>query len=338
MTNITNLAPFNNIVPHCPFCGRSPMTDPCEHLKAILVLEEPYEGGTEIKYLSDDFRKLLKKTVQAEFEFDVDASGPPDRWVHREYYIVSNDGLDSPNNLVEFANAMEGAVCFQQYVGKDSGSWSTFAYTRSITFAISEKQVAEKESFAKSIKAFDSEAIKASTFTSKIVERLDGSQYLDLDEGLTLEFKQTFTLDLRTGQKLKEIKESLVKELVGFMNTKGGCLLIGVEDKEKTITGIEVEGFKGDRDKYSRQLTDFIKERCSIMAASLVDIEYLNSNERTICIITCKKSSNPVFCKLGNGRDGVPLVRYGSSTTQPGYQDWEKFKAEFFIEDLSTIK
>lgn len=60
-----NLAPFNNIVPHCPFCGLSPMSSPCEHLKAILELEEPYEGGTEIKFLSDDFRQLLKDTVNS---------------------------------------------------------------------------------------------------------------------------------------------------------------------------------------------------------------------------------------------------------------------------------
>jgi hypothetical protein len=334
-----NLAPFNNIVPHCPFCGLSPMGSPCEHLKAILELEEPYEGGTEIKFLSDDFRQLLKDTVKVEFEFefDLDAPGPPKRWVDREYYIVSNEGLDSPNDLVDFANAMDGSVCFQQHMGGANGSASAFSYTRSITFAIDEKQVSEKEAFANTIKSFNSEAISTGAFTSKLIDGSDGSQCLDLEESLKLEFKQTFTMDVRTGQKSKEIKETLVKELVGFMNTNGGCLLIGVEDKEKNIVGIEPDGFKGDFDKYSRQITDFIKERCGVTAASLLDIDYFNSNEKTVCVVTCKKSSEPIFCKLRGARDGVPLVRYGSSTTQPSYQEWEKWKTEYFVEDLSTI-
>jgi hypothetical protein len=313
------------------------MGSPCEHLKAILELEEPCEGGTEIKFLSDDFRQLLKDTVKVEFEFDLDAPGPPKRWVDREYYIVSNEGLDSPNDLVDFANAMDGSVCFQQHMGGANGSASAFSYTRSITFAIDEKQVSEKEAFANTIKSFNSEAISTGAFTSKLIDGSDGSQCLDLEESLKLEFKQTFTMDVRTGQKSKEIKETLVKELVGFMNTNGGCLLIGVEDKEKNIVGIEPDGFKGDFDKYSRQITDFIKERCGVTAASLLDIDYFNSNEKTVCVVTCKKSSEPIFCKLGGARDGVPLVRYGSSTTQPSYQEWEKWKTEYFVEDLSTI-
>lgn len=246
--------------------------------------------------------------------------------------------MDSPNDLVDFANSMDGAVCFQQHVGRANGSASAFSYTRSITFAISEKQASEKEAFANTIKSFNSEAISTVKFTSKIIDMSDGSQSLDLEEGLQLEFKQTFTMDVRTGQKSKEIKETLVKELVGFMNTKGGCLLIGIEDKEKNIVGIEPDGFKGDFDKYSRQLTDFVKERCGVTAASLIVIDYFNSNNKTVCVVNCKKSSKPIFCKLGGARDGVPLVRYNSSTTQPGYQEWENFKAEYFVEYLSAIK
>ena len=336
MSTIYNLAPFNNIVPHCPFCGCSAISSPCEHLKAIIELEEPYEGGTVIKFLSDDFRELLKDTVKVEFDFDVDVSGPPDRWVDREYYLVSNEGLDSPNDLVGFANAMDGAVCFQQHISRASGATSEFSYTRSITFAINEIQVSELEAFANYIKSFNSEAVSTATFTNKIIDRSDGSQYLDLEENLKLEFKQTFTMDIRTGQKSKMIKETLIKELVGFMNTQGGCLLIGVEDKEKTIMGIEPDGFKGDVDKYSRQLTDFIREKCGVTAASLLNIDYFTTKNKTVCVVTCKKSSRPIFCKVGGAGDAVPFVRNDSSTVQPGYQEWDAFKAQYFVENLST--
>jgi hypothetical protein len=333
MSATCNLAPFNNIIPHCPFCGCSPMSSPCEHLKAIIVVEQPYEGGTEIKFLSDDFRQLLKNTLNVEFDFDVDVTGPLDRWVDREYYLVSNDGLDSPNDLVSLVNAMEGAVCFQQHVSTTSGWASEITYIRSITFAINEKQASEKEAFAHSIKAFNSETVSTTSFTSKIIHRPDGGQSLDLEENLKLEFKQTFSIDVRTGEKSKIIKETLVKELVGFMNTEGGVLLIGVADKEKDIVGIESDGYTGDVDKYSRQITDLVKERCGVTAASLLNIDFFNAKDKTVCVVRCKKSSQPVYCIVGGAKNAVPFVRYGSSTTQPGYQEWEDFKAEYFVEN-----
>ena len=45
-----NLAPFNNIVPHCPFCGLSPMGSPCLgplKLCHYLLTKGVTENGTE---------------------------------------------------------------------------------------------------------------------------------------------------------------------------------------------------------------------------------------------------------------------------------------------------
>ena len=121
---------------------------------------------------------------------------------------------------------------------------------------------------------------------------------------------------------------------MGFMNTEGGVLLIGIADQENDIVGIEPDGYSGDVDKFSRQLTDFVKERCGVAAASLLNIDFFNANGKTVCVVRCKKSSIPVYCKVGGFNDAVPFVRYGSSTTQPGYQAWEDFKSEYFVENL----
>jgi predicted HTH transcriptional regulator len=61
---------------------------------------------------------------------------------------------------------------------------------------------------------------------------LSASKVLDLiskGESLTVEFKQRFSTF-----------EKIAKEMIAFANTRGGCLLIGVDD-DKSIYGIESE-------------------------------------------------------------------------------------------------
>ncbi len=105
-------------------------------------------------------------------------------------------------------------------------------------------------------------------------------------------------------------------------------MIIGVKDENREVVGIEEDDFK-DKDKYSLQIMNLIKELCGPTAASLVEIHFLEILQKTICILKCKKSNQPIYCKL-NGSDSVPFVRYGSSTTQPGYEEWAKFQKEYF--------
>lgn len=57
-------------------------------------------------------------------------------------------------------------------------------------------------------------------------------EFIERGEGLTIEFKQRFTTH-----------EKMAKEMIAFANTRGGSILLGVDD-DKSIYGIESE--KGD--------------------------------------------------------------------------------------------
>ena len=48
-----------------------------------------------------------------------------------------------------------------------------------------------------------------------------------------------------------------------------------------------------------------------------------------ICIVDCKKSSEPVFCKF-KGEEEKPFVRYGSSTTAPVHSEWTRWEKKHF--------
>ena len=324
MTNITNLAPFNNFLPHCPFCGEKPVINPCVHLKAFIFVEEPEEGESKIIYLSDDFRALLKEVMNTEFSFKIDVGGLPIRRLDSEYYFEENGGVESSGHLAELANAIEGAVCFQQSMGT--------SIIRSITFAINEEEHLKYDLYNQNMKAFkqEVEARNDSIISQNITIDPDGNSFLGLEESNTLEFKQTFSLDTRQGNHSRGIKEVLIKEVVGLLNTNPGQILIGIVDKNREILGIEQEGFQGDRDNYSLNISNFIKDLCGVTAASLVTIDFIEASaKKTICIVTCKKSSEPVYCRIGGIEK--PFVRYGSSTTEPSAREWLKFTKEYFL-------
>ena len=75
-------------------------------------------------------------------------------------------------------------------------------------------------------------------------------------ESKTIEFKQTFSLDIRKDTKEHYIEASALKTLVAFLNSDGGILLVGVGDDE-TIVGINVEIKKFHKDSLDNFLKHF---------------------------------------------------------------------------------
>ena len=328
MTNIVNLAPFNDFLPRCPFCGERPLEYACDHLKSFIELETPEEGGSRIVYLSPDFQRHLRDVVGAEFQFSLDISGPPDRNLNNEYYFVNSGLLEDSNHLSELSSAVDGAITFQQRM--------TSNLTRSITFAISSTQYHDLRIKNDQIQSFQyiAESRTLHEYRKLCAPSDQGYYFVDLEESEILEFKQTFSRDVRTGQVSKDLRRAVIKEICGFLNTHSGDLLIGVKDSSREIVGIENDDFK-DKDEYSLKIMNLIKDLCGTTAATLVEINFLEVNNLTLCIVKCKKSNQPVYCKF-NGTDPIPFVRYGSSTIQPGYEDWGKFQNQYFGKKFSN--
>src|SRR5262249_47284491 len=77
-------------------------------------------------------------------------------------------------------------------------------------------------------------------------------------ESKTVEFKETFSLNLRhdTGQKDKVVEEMCLKTIVAFLNSKGGHLLVGVADDGR-IAGLGPEIAKFHKDSTDKFLLHF---------------------------------------------------------------------------------
>jgi len=107
------------------------------------------------------------------------------------------------------------------------------------------------------------------------------------------EFKQTLKKNVATGKKDKNIVNSALKEIVAFLNTEGGTLLIGVSD-DKKIVGIEDDFFDSE-DKYKLHFQNLVRDRISILALDYIKYKILEVLGKNLFVVYCKPSDKAFF-------------------------------------------
>ncbi len=128
-------------------------------------------------------------------------------------------------------------------------------------------------------------------------------------ESLHVEYKQTawtpapeqrFDSPQHERSVVNDLRTSVIKTIVGFMNADGGELVIGVEDAGATVTGIEPDliskGLKpDDRDRYEQLLVSLLSEHIDRLAHSQVRVRFQDHEEGTTCHLTVRRSPSPRF-------------------------------------------
>ena len=144
--------------------------------------------------------------------------------------------------------------------------------------------------------------------TNETIDRDNlGSKVLALiknDETKTVELKSSFFVCQETHNKRPIIMGEAAKAIAGFMNGKGGNLLIGVSD-DKEIIGLKAaEGnlFK-DKDTYTQSINQYLGKSIGKIALNNLNIDFVELSGKTVCLITCPfyaptYFSDPKFNKL----------------------------------------
>lgn len=127
-----------------------------------------------------------------------------------------------------------------------------------------------------------------------------------------VEFKSTLRVNLHTGQPDDKIQLSALKTIAGFLNAKGGTLLIGVAD-DGEILGLSADGFASE-DKLGLHLVNLIKDRIGEVFQPYVHPHFQDENGARVLTIRCEKGPKPAFVKDGNLQRF--FVRGGNATTE----------------------
>ena len=150
------------------------------------------------------------------------------------------------------------------------------------------------------------------------------------NEGHQVEYKQTAWTPVGEPknddhrQKLeRDLKNSVVKTVVAFLNSDGGELVIGVRNEDHAVTGIELdlearEKETDDHDYYERELVNLFSDRIDNRVHNQLRVRFESHEEGTTCHVSVRPSPSPRF----------------GTTPSPH----EKTRPKFWIRALNTTK
>ncbi len=133
-------------------------------------------------------------------------------------------------------------------------------------------------------------------------------------ESQLLEFKSTLLWDNKKKSSNKEIQHAIMKTISGFMNTQGGTLVIGVDDK-KNVVGLanDLKNMKRkDLDGFENFFNMIFTNMIGLEFRHYIDISFEKINKKDICVIRVKPSPKPVYLK--EQKNESFYIRAGNAT------------------------
>lgn len=138
-----------------------------------------------------------------------------------------------------------------------------------------------------------------------------------------VEFKSTLRMNLHSGSKDSRMEDAVVKTVAGFLNLKGGSLVIGVQD-DGTPIGIGYDQFESE-DKMNLHLTNLLNDRLSPAIWANVHANFEDFGAKRVLTVRCDPAGQPVFDKHGR-----LFVRTGHSTRELSAQETAEFVQAHF--------
>ncbi|MFP4438008.1 MAG: response regulator [Chloroflexaceae bacterium] len=102
------------------------------------------------------------------------------------------------------------------------------------------------------------------------------AELVTLPESPTLEFKSSLQWDVRQQCKNKDLRFSVLRTIVAFLNCEGGTLLIGVQD-DGSIFGLEADLAllsKNSLDQFEQTLVNHIREHVGLSFIPLIKVRF----------------------------------------------------------------
>jgi len=137
-------------------------------------------------------------------------------------------------------------------------------------------------------------------------------EVISAGETTTVEFKSCLRKNLHTGQYDPRIEHSVLKTIAGFLNQKGGTLIIGVADDGVPV-GIVEDGFESE-DKMYLHLINLLNARIGPKHMMYIQVRFDDYKNHRVMVVDCQAAGSPVFLK--DGATERFYVRTGASTTE----------------------
>ncbi len=133
-------------------------------------------------------------------------------------------------------------------------------------------------------------------------------------ESQYLEFKASFSWDYRRNSINRDLNKAVMKNVVGFMNTTGGIILLGVADNGE-ILGLEQEFQslrKPDVDGFENSFNVTFSNMIGAEYRPYLKVDFEVIEGKTVCRLVVLPAPEPVYLALKNGEEFY--IRTGNSS------------------------
>ncbi len=140
-----------------------------------------------------------------------------------------------------------------------------------------------------------------------------------------LEFKSSFRFDYKTSQVNHNLEKMVMKTVAAFLNSKGGHVVIGVDNERKPI------GLLNDYKTLSRENKDAFENHFTNIFNSMigpefrhkVNVSFYNLDDNEICVIQAVASERPVYLKSDDNE--YFYIRTGNASTALKLSEIEEY-------------
>lgn len=146
-------------------------------------------------------------------------------------------------------------------------------------------------------------------------------------ESPTIEFKSTLRVNQHTRQPDPRVEHSCLKTIAGFLNSRGGTLLIGITDDGEPV-GIPGADQFPNEDKMALHLVNLISSKIGTQYMMYIHPRFEDHDGHRVMAVECWPARSPVFVKGEKGEHFY--VRAGPSTPElPASQIQEYIELRF---------
>lgn len=138
------------------------------------------------------------------------------------------------------------------------------------------------------------------------------SELIAAGESDAVEFKATLRTNLHTGQVDEKMHLAVLRTIAGFLNAKGGTLLIGIAD-DGVAVGLSADKFASE-DKMGLHLVNLVRDRIGDVFLPYVHAHFDEQGGHRVLAIRCEKGPKAAFVKDGAAQRFY--VRGGNATTE----------------------
>jgi predicted HTH transcriptional regulator len=139
-------------------------------------------------------------------------------------------------------------------------------------------------------------------------------ELIDAGESETLEFKSSIRWDRREKRVNKTLERVVAKTVAGFLNGRGGTLLLGVEDTG-AVCGLDADFAtlaRPGRDAFERHVRQVLTTHLGGSVQRFVSLSFGSVAGADVCRIEIARGDSPVYVREGN--DPRLYVRMGNAT------------------------